>query len=108
MLSLLLLPLALHAAAAAAADADTAQQKGSSSGGAGVAKATGPPAFFLQDSTDSLCLAGEDFRRCSVDTLFFVAGSPGTYRIHKRPSDEVDADPDGTCLSKRFCDDVDP
>ena len=38
----------------------------------------GPP-FFLIDSTDQLCLAGEEFKRCSIDTLFFVVGSPGKY-----------------------------
>lgn len=74
----------------------------------GVTKAQGPPPFFLQDSSDSLCLAGEDFRRCSIDTLFFVVGSPGSYQIHKRPSDENDVDPDGTCLSKKSCDKIDP
>jgi hypothetical protein len=36
-----------------------------------------PPPFFLQDPTDSLCLAGEEFKRCSIDTLFYVVGSPG-------------------------------
>ena len=93
---LLLLPtLALIGAAAEEATTD------------GVAKATGPPPFFLQDSTDSLCLVGEEFRRCSIDTLFFVVGSPGSYQIHKRPSDENDADPDGTCLSKKSCDKLD-
>lgn len=43
----------------------------------GVAKAQGPPPFFLQDPTDSLCLGGDSFKRCSIDTLFFVVGSPG-------------------------------
>lgn len=37
-----------------------------------------PPPFFLQDPTDSLCLAGEEFKRCSIDTLFYVVGSPGS------------------------------
>ena len=37
-----------------------------------------PPPFFLQDPTDSLCLHGEEFKRCSIDTLFYVVGSPGT------------------------------
>lgn len=36
-----------------------------------------PPPFFLQDPTDSLCLHGEEFKRCSIDTLFYVVGSPG-------------------------------
>jgi hypothetical protein len=37
----------------------------------------GPPPFFLQDPKDSNCLAGETFKRCSIDTLFYVVGSPG-------------------------------
>ena len=43
----------------------------------GVTKAQGPPPFFLQDPSDSLCLAGDEFKRCSIDTLFFVVGQPG-------------------------------
>jgi hypothetical protein len=42
-------------------------------------KEGGPPPFFLQDPADSLCLAGEDFKRCSIETLFYVVGAPGTY-----------------------------
>mmetsp|Transcript_27152 Transcript_27152/g.56530 ORF Transcript_27152/g.56530 Transcript_27152/m.56530 type:complete len:949 (-) Transcript_27152:246-3092(-) len=91
-------------ATATSAAADEAS--GSTAGG--VAKAQGPPPFFLQDSTDSLCLGGEEFRRCSIDTLFFVVGSPGSYQIHKRPTEETDVDPDGTCLSKKNCDKIDP
>lgn len=71
----------------------------------GVTKAQGPPPFFLQDSTDSLCLHGESFKRCSIDTLFFVVGSPGSYQIHKRQADGQE-DPDGTCISKKNCDQV--
>lgn len=41
-------------------------------------KSKSPPPFFLQDPTDSLCLAGEEFKRCSIDTLFYVVGNPGT------------------------------
>jgi hypothetical protein len=49
--------------------------------GAGAAdKDGGPPPFFLQDPADSLCLAGEEFKRCSIDTLFYVVGAPGTLR----------------------------
>lgn len=47
----------------------------------GVTKAQGPPPFFLQDPSDSLCLAGDEFKRCSIDTLFFVVGQPGTLPI---------------------------
>jgi hypothetical protein len=75
----------------------------------GVTKAAGPPPFFLQDTSDSLCLAGDEFRRCSVDTLFFVVGSPGSYKIHKRPMDDnSNVDPDGTCITKAKCDILDP
>jgi len=88
-------------------DAAGSGSSSSSSSTSGVAKAQGPPPFFLQDSSDSLCLAGEDFRRCSIDTLFFVVGSPGSYQIHRRPQDETDVDPDGTCLSKKHCDKAD-
>ena len=101
--------VAIAPSAVAAADKSTdPKQQQSGGGGDGVAKAQGPPPFFLQDSSDSLCFAGEDFRRCSVDTLFFVVGSPGSYRIHKRPQDDADVDPDGTCVSKKSCDKIDP
>mmetsp|Transcript_36079 Transcript_36079/g.43093 ORF Transcript_36079/g.43093 Transcript_36079/m.43093 type:complete len:912 (+) Transcript_36079:103-2838(+) len=70
----------------------------------GVAKALGPPPFFLQDPADSLCLAGDEFKRCSIDTLFFVVGAPGSYQIHKR---EVDGSSggvdDAVCISKPSC-----
>jgi hypothetical protein len=36
----------------------------------------GPP-FFLIDTSDQLCLAGEEFKRCSIDTLWYVQGSAG-------------------------------
>ena len=39
-------------------------------------KKPGPP-FFLIDTSDQLCLAGEEFKRCAIDTLFYVVGSPG-------------------------------
>lgn len=50
--------------------------------GAGTVLAVGkeaaiPPPFFIQDPTDSLCLSGEEFKRCSLDTLFYVLGDPG-------------------------------
>lgn len=70
----------------------------------------GPPPFFLQDSTDGMCLAGEEFKRCAIDTLFYVVGSPGSYQIHKRPvaalgessEDSSNAD-DDLCISKKSC-----
>lgn len=66
-----------------------------------VSKSTGPPAFFLQDPNDGLCLAGGDYRRCSINTLFYVTGRPGGYSIHKRPVD--DDDDDDKCLDKAKC-----
>lgn len=63
----------------------------------------GPP-FFLIDNSDQLCLAGEEFKRCSIDTLFFVVGSPGNYQIQKRPADgEINEEEDGTCISLKSC-----
>lgn len=74
----------------------------------GVTKAQGPPPFFLQDPADSLCLGGEEFKRCSIDTLFFVVGSPGSYQIHKRPiEEEGEGDDDGLCITKPSCSDKD-
>jgi len=66
------------------------------------AAADPPPPFFLQDPMDSLCLAGEEFKRCSIDTLFFVQGESGQYQIHKRPIDGVE-EGDGVCLAKKSC-----
>lgn len=70
------------------------------------------PPFFLQDPTDSLCLAGETFRRCSIETLWYVKGPPGSYQIHKRPSestidDIAESDDDGLCIAKKSCSDAD-
>jgi len=69
----------------------------------GVTEAQGPPPFFLQDPTDSLCLAGGEFKRCSIDTLFFVVGQPGSYQIHKRPLASASSSDDGTCITKPSC-----
>ena len=73
----------------------------------------GPPPFFLQDPKDSLCLAGEVFKRCSIDTLWYVVGSPGEYQIHKRlvdtddtsstSADDTAESGDGICLAKKTC-----
>lgn len=49
-----------------------------------LSKTSGPPAFFLQDPSDSLCLAGNKYRRCAIDTLWYVTGKPGSYQIHHR------------------------
>ena len=67
--------------------------------------AAGPPPFFIQDPTDSLCLAGEEgFKRCSIETLWYVLGEPGTFQIHKRAVDgTVDEMDDGMCLAKKSC-----
>jgi hypothetical protein len=51
-----------------------------------------PPAFFVQDPTDSLCLAGEEFKRCSIDTLFYVLGEPGAFAQNEN----------AVCLRQRF------
>jgi hypothetical protein len=65
-----------------------------------VSKSQGPPAFFLQDPTDGMCLAGGTYKRCSISTLWFVTGKPGSYSIHHRP---VDEDDDDECLDKASC-----
>jgi len=56
-----------------------------------------PPPFFLQDPQDSLCLAGNSFGRCSLDTLWFVTGSPGAYQVHAYEQEDQ-------CLATRECD----
>jgi len=60
-----------------------------------------PPPFFLQDAADGMCLAGSTFKRCGIDTLWYVVGSPGSYQIHKRPYEE---DEEELCLAKKSCD----
>ena len=62
---------ALFLAAAVAVSADEG----------GVTKKSGPPPFFLQDAQDSMCMGGEEYKRCSIDTLFFVSGSPGALLV---------------------------
>jgi hypothetical protein len=62
-----------------------------------VAKSSGPPAFFLQDPSDGSCLAGGEFKRCAIDTLWYVTGKPGQYQIHHRPVEDTD---DELCLGK--------
>lgn len=81
----------------------SAKKDDTSSGG--VSKTQGPPPFFLQDPTDSLCLGGDEFKRCSIDTLFFVVGTPGKYQIHKRPVEE--GSDDETCITKPSCSEKD-
>ena len=65
-----------------------------------VTKSQGPPPFFLQDPTDGLCLGGGTFKRCSINTLWFVTGKPGSYSIHHRL---VDEDDDDECFDKASC-----
>ena len=65
-----------------------------------LAKSTGPPSFFLQDTNDGLCLAGDRYKRCGLDTLWYVTGKPGSYQIHKRPLGDDDED---VCLSRDQC-----
>lgn len=64
-----------------------------------VSKSSGPPAFFLQDPTDGKCLSGNTFRRCALNTLWYVVGKPGHYQIRRR----ADEDEDNVCLSKSEC-----
>eukprot|EP00522_Entomoneis_paludosa_P016198 CAMPEP_0172440294 /NCGR_PEP_ID=MMETSP1065-20121228/964_1 /TAXON_ID=265537 /ORGANISM="Amphiprora paludosa, Strain CCMP125" /LENGTH=892 /DNA_ID=CAMNT_0013189081 /DNA_START=48 /DNA_END=2726 /DNA_ORIENTATION=- len=71
-------------------------------------EAATPPPFFLQDPTDSLCLGGSEFKRCSIDTLWYVTGSAGEYQIHKRSLDgSIETQDDGLCLAKKSCKDGD-
>lgn len=72
----------------------------SSLGGSQVSKVTGPPEFFLQDPTTGLCLGGATYKRCSIETLWYVTGKAGSYNIHHRNADETD---DATCLGKAKC-----
>jgi hypothetical protein len=71
-----------------------------------VSKSAGPPLFFLQDPSDGLCLAGSTYKRCGVDTLWYVTGKPGTYQIHHKVLEDAsifdDADED-TCLNRVQC-----
>jgi len=92
----------VSAAAFVGAVVVAAQQGGDGDGEGGAA---GKPAFFIQDPADQLCLAGDSFKRCSLDALWYVSGEPGSFEIHKRPAsgkDEEKGD-DGTCLVKKNC-----
>jgi hypothetical protein len=104
--------LVASVASLAASTARGKKKDDSKSGGdASSASSSSPPVFFLQDLSDGLCLAGEDFRRCSIDTLFYVVGKPGQYQVHKRPttlgtgaSDQlVEEEGDGICITKKTC-----
>ena len=65
-----------------------------------LSKSSGPPTFFLQDPTDGLCLAGGNYKRCAIDTLWYVTGKPGSYQIHHRLVDESQ---DDSCLDRAQC-----
>jgi hypothetical protein len=67
-----------------------------------VSRTTGPPAFFLRDINDGICLAGSEFKRCTINSLWFVSGKPGTYQIHKRLTEDEDSDQE-LCLVKSDC-----
>ena len=67
-----------------------------------VAKSTGPPSFFLQDPNDGNCLAGEKYKRCGLDSLWYVTGKPGSYQIHRRPI-SLDSEEEDVCLSRDQC-----
>ena len=77
------------------------EEKGDASAQTQVSKTTGPPAFFLQDPTDGMCLAGDRYKRCSIETLWYVTGKSGAYSIHHRLVD--DADEDEVCMGKAQC-----
>lgn len=69
-------------------------------------KSHGPPTFFLRDegNEDGLCLSGKEFKRCGLDTLWFVTGKAGKYSLHKRPSGEdFEEEEEDVCLAKARC-----
>ena len=67
------------------------------------AKNSDPPVFILQDVADGKCLSGATFKRCALDTLWFVSGKPGSYQI-KRKNTGNSLDDESYCLSKEVCD----
>lgn len=62
-----------------------------------------PPVFILQDVSDSKCLSGATFKRCALDTLWYVSGKPGSYQIKRKHSADS-RDHESYCLSKEVCD----
>lgn len=64
-----------------------------------VTTVNGPPSFFIRDQ-DGQCLAGTTFKRCGIDTLWFVQGQAGSYQLHRRLVDEIDLE---ECLGKTHC-----
>jgi len=47
-------------------------------------------------------ISGAGFKRCSIDTVFYVEGSPGEYKLHKRIP--TNSEEDEKCLAKAKCD----
>lgn len=58
-------------------------------------------AFYLQDPNDGFCLAGGEFKRCAIDTLWYAMGDQGNYTIHKREKD--DGKGETGCLERTNC-----
>lgn len=100
MQQLIILLICVIVILVASNDATVGGTTGATAAESQVTKAQGPPSFFLQDPTDGLCLGGEKYRRCSIDTLWYVTGKPGSYSIHHRL---VDEDDDDNCLGKAQC-----
>lgn len=65
-----------------------------------LSKSVGPPNFFLQDPHDGLCLAGSTYKRCGINTLWYVSGKPGNYFIHHKIIDDDDTN---QCFAKSSC-----
>lgn len=66
-------------------------------------KNSDPPVFILQDVSDGKCLSGSSFKRCALDTLWFVSGKPGSYQINRKHISDSH-DHESYCLSKEVCD----
>jgi hypothetical protein len=62
-------------------------------------------AMHSQDAVDGLCLAGDTFKRCAIDTLWYATGTRADYQIHHRPVPE-DGEGEGLCLGRKSCDAV--
>eukprot|EP00752_Nemacystus_decipiens_P008526 g7615.t1 len=58
------------------------------------------PSFFLQDPSDGQCLEGGAFKRCGVDTLWYVTGTNTQYQLHHRPLEDGE---DDVCLDRVSC-----
>jgi len=51
------------------------------------------------DEYDMFMIGGK-YKRCAIDTLWYVTGKPGAYQIHHRLVDENDED---SCLDRAQC-----